>query len=377
MSQKKTVSETLKGKASKGGGAAPAKKKHETFDFSAAAIARAKEAAAKKKSKPEAVVKPPLAAAGRPEAVAGVPDDEQEPLEKGDEGVEWVCLEDCLVRQDRDMKSARCGAVQKGERCTQTGPWRVDPTGRVRMPVRAPRKVVGWVTLDERRCRNSEGQWGIQKFKLAPAAAVSEESESEEEEEEMQKEEEDDLADPFLSAVGAVPAAKKAPLHAARETRAVGAVPAAKAADANGKAGKPRAEAPPDESAEQTAARAELTDAEKNLRNLRKKLRDVEAAATKLRELEAAGAELSEAQRAKVARQKELEEQVEAAEAEVTAEKRDAAPRKRRSPKKPETKQKQKAAKKAAASGKPLRLGSYVVVAFVVLAGVAYFTVYA
>merc|ERR1712113_677112 len=49
---------------------------------------------------------------------------------------------------------------QCGERCTQTGPWRVDPCGRVRMPVRGPRGVEGWLTLDARKCRNAEGAWG-------------------------------------------------------------------------------------------------------------------------------------------------------------------------------------------------------------------------
>eukprot|EP00930_Biecheleria_cincta_P031799 TRINITY_DN22046_c0_g1_i2.p1 TRINITY_DN22046_c0_g1~~TRINITY_DN22046_c0_g1_i2.p1 ORF type:complete len:533 (+),score=100.78 TRINITY_DN22046_c0_g1_i2:40-1599(+) len=92
-----------------------------------------------------------------------------EDLPKGDEGFQWEALEDSIVRTDKDIKSARVGALQTGELCTQTGPWRAEPSGRVRMPISGPRGVEGWVTVDTRRCRNADGEWGTLSLKMLGA----------------------------------------------------------------------------------------------------------------------------------------------------------------------------------------------------------------
>merc|ERR1712187_19224 len=72
------------------------------------------------------------------------------------------------------MGSARTGgAIQAGERCEQTGPWRADGSGRIRMPVKGPRGIEGWITVDERRCQNAlDKTFGKLCFKLAPPDAL-------------------------------------------------------------------------------------------------------------------------------------------------------------------------------------------------------------
>jgi len=80
------------------------------------------------------------------------------------------------VREARDIKSAKVGVVHQGEQCTQTGPWRADPTGRVRMPVSGPRGVSGWLTLDERSCRNANGELGAIYLSFVDGLSVSETS---------------------------------------------------------------------------------------------------------------------------------------------------------------------------------------------------------
>jgi len=150
----------------------PKKKATAAIDFAALAAAKAKKAAAAAKKAPAA--KAPAAApqaedmSVKPAVAAGEGD-----LPQGEEGAEWEALADGLIRQERDVKSAKRGAVQSGERVTQTGPWRADPTGRVRMPVKGPRGVFGWVSLDERRCENAMGEYGTLLFEFIgePAAA--------------------------------------------------------------------------------------------------------------------------------------------------------------------------------------------------------------
>eukprot|EP00933_Yihiella_yeosuensis_P003570 TRINITY_DN10659_c0_g1_i1.p1 TRINITY_DN10659_c0_g1~~TRINITY_DN10659_c0_g1_i1.p1 ORF type:complete len:350 (+),score=69.52 TRINITY_DN10659_c0_g1_i1:198-1247(+) len=136
--------------------APPPKKVHAPpVDFSK--IAAAKKAAAKSSAKIE-----------KPQTTVEIGIKEPEPpkladddlLPQGFEGAKWKALEDSMIRKERDVKSARCGSIQEGETCVQTGPWRAEPSGRVRMPIQGPQKVEGWVTVDTRRCRNAEGEWG-------------------------------------------------------------------------------------------------------------------------------------------------------------------------------------------------------------------------
>lgn len=152
--------------------AAPKKKATAAVDFAALAAAKAKKAAAAKKAP---VTKAPSTAPqdqddsnAKPAVPAGDGD-----LPQGEEGAEWEALADGLIRQERDVKSVKRGAVQNGERVTQTGPWRADPTGRVRMPVRGPRGVFGWVSLDERRCQNAMGEYGAQLFEFISKQAAA------------------------------------------------------------------------------------------------------------------------------------------------------------------------------------------------------------
>jgi len=115
------------------------------------------------------------AASGKPGALDGnadgavVGDPRESPLPRGDVGTIWEALEDSLVREGKDIKSARCGgSVEAGECCEQTGPWRADPAGRVRMPINGPRKLVGWVTIDERRVQNAlDKTYGKLHFAIA------------------------------------------------------------------------------------------------------------------------------------------------------------------------------------------------------------------
>eukprot|EP00933_Yihiella_yeosuensis_P003572 TRINITY_DN10659_c0_g1_i3.p1 TRINITY_DN10659_c0_g1~~TRINITY_DN10659_c0_g1_i3.p1 ORF type:complete len:472 (+),score=153.01 TRINITY_DN10659_c0_g1_i3:191-1606(+) len=143
--------------------APPPKKVHAPpVDFSK--IAAAKKAAAKSSAKIE-----------KPQTTVEIGIKEPEPpkladddlLPQGFEGAKWKALEDSMIRKERDVKSARCGSIQEGETCVQTGPWRAEPSGRVRMPIQGPQKVEGWVTVDTRRCRNAEGEWGNLSFVLS------------------------------------------------------------------------------------------------------------------------------------------------------------------------------------------------------------------
>eukprot|EP00929_Paragymnodinium_shiwhaense_P062344 TRINITY_DN3112_c0_g2_i1.p1 TRINITY_DN3112_c0_g2~~TRINITY_DN3112_c0_g2_i1.p1 ORF type:complete len:506 (-),score=137.96 TRINITY_DN3112_c0_g2_i1:267-1784(-) len=132
------------------------------------------------------------AASGKPrshpntEASTSLPPQEA-PLPRGDIGSVWECLEDCIVREGRDVKSTRLGGLQAGERCEQTGPWRADASGRVRMPMQGPRGLVGWVTIDERRCQNAlDKTYGNLLFSVAAVLASCEDSEPEDAEAENQ-----------------------------------------------------------------------------------------------------------------------------------------------------------------------------------------------
>jgi len=275
---------------------------------------------------------------------------------KGNFGAVWVALEHGIVRVDRDVKSARVGGFQEGERCVQTGVWRADPSGRVRMPIKDPRGITGWVTIDATKCENVDGSFGTQAFELVDSVkdeALKEEGSHKKETAIEAEDEEDDLADLMFGAKkGSVKVASKNPA-------VVPSVPApAKPVVQKSKVASHKPTVPPTtpevthdnigdgDDEQETAAdidtpeiaakevereqagnsssikkekAEELTEAQKCLRALRKKLREIEDLEQKL-----GGSEPSKEQRGKLARGPELREQVIKAEAEVAAEARDA-----------------------------------------------------
>eukprot|EP00928_Gymnodinium_smaydae_P037978 TRINITY_DN2629_c1_g1_i1.p1 TRINITY_DN2629_c1_g1~~TRINITY_DN2629_c1_g1_i1.p1 ORF type:complete len:425 (+),score=139.67 TRINITY_DN2629_c1_g1_i1:57-1331(+) len=216
-------------------------------------------------------------------------------LELGANGAVWEVLEDAQVQQDRDPKSARLGVLQVGERCTQRDAWKMDQSGRVRMPIAGPRSLNGWVTADARNFRNAAGEWGQQVLKLveAPAdenAADAADADAAENTEAQARpmakasaaEDLEDLLDMFGGDdLAAVPGASKAAPREARtsaktlwrqqkaaEKQAAEASAAAAAAE--------EAEKETAAKANSEASKAQLTEAERTLRNVRKKLRELE-----------------------------------------------------------------------------------------------------
>eukprot|EP00927_Polykrikos_kofoidii_P050375 TRINITY_DN44293_c0_g1_i1.p1 TRINITY_DN44293_c0_g1~~TRINITY_DN44293_c0_g1_i1.p1 ORF type:complete len:470 (+),score=145.78 TRINITY_DN44293_c0_g1_i1:112-1521(+) len=317
------------------------------------------------------------------------------PLPRGDVGTVWEALEDSIVREGKDVKSAKVGgAIQAGEQCTQTGPWKADNGGRVRMPVKGPRGLEGWVTVDERRCQNSlDRSFGNLCFKLAPEAssvahaAPTKKTTSGAKEEEAKPSkasteealEDDPLLDFLVTgaeeheAVRREEEAKESDKIAhkqsiAEEAAARGlSVRAYRREVAAQKSGRPLEDgeatvaqqsmengqaivAPPAEPELQGVA---LTDAQKRLRAVQKKLRDVELLEEKLGK--AGRGSATAEQLSKLERGPELRELVAEAEAEVAAEAKEAAAAAGKKKKKKSTtaadKKKKKGAKEDTASG--------------------------
>jgi len=240
-----------------------------------------------------------------------------DPIPRGEVGAEWEALEDAVVREGLDVKSTRLGGViQEGERCVQTGPWKGHPSGCVRMPVRGPRGLSGWVTLDSTRCKFADGSMGTRCFALAPPAPAPEPEESEEEDVDDECEEEMHLEEE--------PETQLYDDKQYEETPGNASVPAATSTRAR--------------------EESELTPAQRSLRNLRKKLRDVEALEKRLADVVAITAE----QQSKLANASQIRESIITAEAQVAAEKKSATgARRRRKP----AQSKQKGASKAVAKG--------------------------
>lgn len=238
-------------------------------------------------------------------------------LPRGGEGAVWLALEDSIVRESRDVKSAKQGVIQKDEQCTQIGPWRAEPNGRVRMPVKGRRGCEGWVTLDARRCQLGDGSWGTQGFTLVAEAP-------EEEEEPLQGAVEDiknaraadefeDLLDMFggdsdSDSEEMIPGYSTATATVCDE-------------DNTGETAQSIDEDTCNTSLD-TPAASELTVAQKRLRNARKKLREIET-------LEAKKESLTEAQLQRLSGKEELRNEYKEAEAEVRAEMGETGSRKR------------------------------------------------
>lgn len=326
--------------------AARKKKPPAAMEMSAAAqfakLAAAKKAAAQAPKKAARVVQPE----------APGPETAGDDLPRGGEGAVWEALEDSAVRETREVKSAKQGVVQEGESCTQTGPWRAEPTGRVRMPVRAPRGSEGWVTLDARRCKASDGSLGVQSFRLV-SEAPDEEDEAEAQKQariayclSLQEEAQKPASKPRAPAANEIN--EMLEMFGGEESDSEDYAPGYNTADAgsyeedeantnelpSASFGASAAESKPrttkaawrrtqaaaknasvqDAAAEDApVAPAELTAAQKRLRTARKKLREVET-------LEAAAEPLTDAQRERVARKADIQLEEEAAAAEVAAE---------------------------------------------------------
>mmetsp|Transcript_69016 Transcript_69016/g.179357 ORF Transcript_69016/g.179357 Transcript_69016/m.179357 type:complete len:452 (+) Transcript_69016:58-1413(+) len=314
----------------------------------AAAKAKAKaKAAASTPGKPAAAAK--SSAAGGPEALAGqhaaeaAPEDGELPL--GHYGSIWEALEDGIVRESRDAKSVRLGGVQQGECCTQLEAWRPDPTGRVRMRIRDPRRVEGWVTLDARKCRNAEGTWGTLCFQLTDRK-VTDQEEGEPKGSSQPKSRRRDEIEELMDIFGAAPPPAVearsgsdeeedgeehlgvgAGGKAKRRSRVSGGARRAKRAVESAASTAVAAPPPPQQAAPPTEPM--LSEAQKRLRSIQKKLRDVEALEAKLKTTGSLTAEQQE----KVARawklrqeekgtQQEIEEEARAAKAASSGAKR-------------------------------------------------------
>jgi len=268
------------------------------------------------------------------------------------------------VRETQDVKSARCGSVQEGEICVQSGPWRKEKAGRVRMPVRAPRGVEGWVTLDTSRCCNAEGEFGKVFFRLRETQTPQPEATSTKVEATAAKAPGIDDLDWLLGPETEAP--PRASLQTAKPTRGaksklastnrpalVSTVQPVEEPEAALENEHTVAEEEEQEVLEQKAEKAEkadpgraareskaaatrppvplevdqkpkatpkpegavnvLTASQRRLRALRKKLRDVEAIETK-------SGELTEAQRAKISTKNQLESEINEVSALVEAE---------------------------------------------------------
>eukprot|EP00401_Gymnodinium_catenatum_P027949 CAMPEP_0117579768 /NCGR_PEP_ID=MMETSP0784-20121206/64806_1 /TAXON_ID=39447 /ORGANISM="" /LENGTH=452 /DNA_ID=CAMNT_0005379707 /DNA_START=22 /DNA_END=1377 /DNA_ORIENTATION=- len=305
------------------------------------------------------------------------------PLPKGDVGTVWEALEDSIVREGKDTKSARCGgAIQVGERCEQTGPWRADTSGRVRMPMKGPRGLEGWVTIDERRCLNMlDKTYGNLCFKLAPpdpVAKPAEENANQEEKagkddefldfllegydrsEELKQKEEQKLAKKQAQVDEA--AALGMSLRAYRKLQAVAARPDEPANPetdlAGGVASDAEVEAEPHfaepfvsadkvqgDTGSDRVEGSTFTEAQKRMRALQKKLREVSALEEKLKTDSKA---VTTEQRAKLEKSTELRRQLAEVEVEVAAEAQAAAKPKK---KKKKGKQESSAQKKTAHGG--------------------------
>eukprot|EP00931_Biecheleriopsis_adriatica_P120498 TRINITY_DN95626_c0_g1_i1.p1 TRINITY_DN95626_c0_g1~~TRINITY_DN95626_c0_g1_i1.p1 ORF type:complete len:413 (+),score=120.35 TRINITY_DN95626_c0_g1_i1:75-1313(+) len=272
----------------------------------------------------------------------------EETLPRGSEGAGWEALEDCVVRAERDIKSVRLGALQHGERCVQTGPWRADPNGRVRMPMKGPRQLEGWVTLDARRCRNAEGSWGNLCFKLCDSSADPMNSKPPAAQAVSQHGRDREMDDFLDFLVGSD--AKAGGSDSGDEVLVKSDLPASDpdvcTSDCKPPADQQIVKA---STAEQTEKQG-LSETQRQLRAVRKKLREVA-------DLEArSAADLGEAQREKVARKADLQQQEADLMAEAAGEERAAkrasgdAPRRR---KKPAAERKAKQRANAATERKP------------------------
>lgn len=343
----------------------PVQKKQAKIDAYAIAALRAK-AAAPKKAKAQAKAASekktaPMATAEQPRA-----SETGTSLPPGGEGAIWEALADCIVRQDRDVKSAKQGAVQKGERCTQTGPWKADPSGRVRMPVKTSRGASGWITLDEQRCRNVNGEYGetylqmVSFLESQEADAAEEPSVGQKDKKTAEREEIDDLLDMFggddvdISAAGVAPMntgeSKNDEDNSEDEDERIaeliamyvdGSEPASKPELVAAASSSPAIErvAEVAEPAGTAEPKSELTDAQKALRACKKKIRDLEGLEAKAKA--AGGVEaLTPAQQEKLGRIGELRAQARQLTKAVSNEERSmkgeapAPPRKRRGGKK-------------------------------------------
>jgi len=304
-----------------------------------------------------------------------------EDLPRGGEGSSWRALRDSVVREDRDVKSSRRGVIQQGEYCTQTGPWRADPSGRVRMPVRGPRQLSGWVTLDARKCKLADGSGGTLDFEFMvevedhttqeeapqPQVAATARDDIDElldifggDEPQNEPQGEPDIADDLDDD-------EPQPSQVEQEMGDDEVMDGAEV----------QAEVETSSAADAGAQRAAsvLTEAQKRLRNIRKKLRELEAVQEHDPEDEAA---MTDEQRARAAKRMELREKERLAAKEVAAEERAAAgtsgPRKRKKTKKTPSEQK---AKKSSADGRVAksRCGptAILLVSFVALASIYYF----
>jgi len=241
-------------------------------------------------------------------------------LPAGCDGASWEALEAAIVRQERDVKSSKKGVVQAGEECFQTGPWRADPTGRVRMPIRGARGLFGWVTLDETRCKLATGEFGGSYFKLLQEEAKEEKKdEKATQKKHAQKSlgadiddlldmygdepSEDQMTSPVDSGNKYVSAAerlerKREVQKKARAEKEVQEVPAEEAR-AEEEVQEVPAEADMREAHVDEKAANVLTETEKALRSCRKKIRELEALETKAK---AGGIEcLQQAQQEKLA----------------------------------------------------------------------------
>jgi len=318
------------------------------------------------------------AASGKPSAKdileASSDDPTCAPLPRGDLGVVWEALEDSIVRAEKDIKTAKRGGLQAGERCTQTGPWRADASGRVRMPMKGPRGLEGWVTLDERRCQNALDQtFGNLCF------MIPKEEKKQVQEAASRKAVDDDLYDLLLdgyerdqvaqeeegekqSKKDSLAAEAAASGMSIRQYRKTQAEILKREAEAEAEEEKEEEEAVPyteeapavtkpgnDASAASAAVATQLTEAQKKLRNTQKKLRDLETLEQKV----ANTGSMTPDQKAKLEKADEIRATVAQAEAEVAAEASLEASRKKK-------KKKGGAAdkKKRAASGAQERGGS-------------------
>lgn len=256
---------------------------------------------------------------------------EEGDLPKGEGGAKWEALEDgCWIREGREIKSQKLGQVPKGKDCVQTGAWRVDPSGLVRMPMKRD-GVHGWVTIDARKCRNADGGFGSLCFMMLQ----DKEEEVNEDEGQAQHDTSTPGVDPdaWLDELvqdssdeetkAAPPAAPVKEIKASVNAKQISSKkPDAAAAPA--RESEPNQEAPPtkNEGLALEGDKVELSEAARVLRALKKKVRDIEALEAKLKET---GQEPTSDQQLKLRTKADLKKKIRKGEEVVARENKDEA----------------------------------------------------
>lgn len=243
------------------------------IDFSKLMAAKAKAAKSKSGTKPAA--SQDVGAAVEIEAEAPT----YEEFELGEEGAIWEAIEDAVVRDGRDVKSAKVGVIQSGERCTQMAPWRFEQKGRIWMQVCGPKGVAGWLAADSSKCRNAEGGWGTRALQLIEMPQMQHVS-ADPTLAKVQATKGDDLEDLLDMFGGEEP---EAPPEPVKKTGAKSAWRKQRAAEATAQKTVEEPEMQAEDEADDAAVQGdaktdqqELTETERKLRTVKKKLRELE-----------------------------------------------------------------------------------------------------